>query len=75
MTRLDALLLELVPTRPDPAPPRGPWTDEDRYPPKEPRDQHHAQPVQHEQGYPLKGHSCVCERLSYRAGPWSPSDA
>ena len=28
MSPLDALLLELVPTRPDPAPPRGPWTEQ-----------------------------------------------
>ncbi|UOB09117.1 hypothetical protein MQE23_08630 [Streptomyces sp. HP-A2021] len=26
MSPLEALLLELVPTRPDPAPHRGPWT-------------------------------------------------
>lgn len=28
MSPLDALLLELVPTRPDPAPPRGLWSEE-----------------------------------------------
>ncbi|CAM5249778.1 hypothetical protein SGLAM104S_01597 [Streptomyces glaucescens] len=28
MSPLDRLLLEAVPTRPDPAPPRGPWSEE-----------------------------------------------
>ncbi|MEU3851764.1 hypothetical protein [Streptomyces sp. NPDC029554] len=36
MSPLDALLLELVPTRPDPAPPRGPWTEQQQ-------DEHWAQ--------------------------------
>ncbi|MFD5709524.1 hypothetical protein ACFWHW_03865 [Streptomyces pharetrae] len=28
MSPLERLLLEAVPTRPDPAPPRGPWSEE-----------------------------------------------